>query len=107
MEVADEAINLSKLKKNNQTQEHEEIINHLYQLLEYIKNGYKFYLLDLYDLNKFLKINLDIKLTRKIQKQINFALETKSKLINEFEIFTKILKIWQKICRKTTKLKKF
>ena len=77
--------NLSKLRKKNQAQEREELIDHLYRTLYYVKGDYKNYLFDLYDLKNFLKLNLDIKLKKKIQNQIDVALKTKSMLRKEFE----------------------
>ena len=76
---------ISKLRKKNQTEERAELISHLNRLLEYIELNFSEYLANLDDLKFILKYNKDIKINSKTQKQIDEALQTKSKIINEFE----------------------
>lgn len=75
---------LSQTRKKHQTQEREELIKHLGRILQYIEQNYNEYLADLDDLKCLLKYNNDVNISNKVQKQVKAALQTKSKIINEF-----------------------
>jgi len=83
---------LSKTRKKNQTQEREELIKRINKILEHIELNYGDYIANLGDLKRVLKYNKDVKLSNKTQKQIKIALESKSKIINEFETIYKNFK---------------
>ena len=77
-------ISLSEKRKNSQSEERKEIVKHLFTFLNQIKSNYKFYLLELYDLRKLIK-DANIYYKPKTKKQIYEALNTKSKIQQDFE----------------------
>lgn len=80
---------LSITRKKSETKNREELVCHLFRILDYIESSLDTYDYDYVDLCQLIKINPEMNLTTKINKQVSYALSTKSELKKQFEIIYK------------------
>lgn len=77
--------NLSHSRRKDQAEERENFVEHLFRILSYIDNSFDFYFYDLFDLIKLLENHPELKLNKKTNQQVSYALSTKGLIRKEYE----------------------
>lgn len=76
---------LSETRKTSQTHERIVLCDRIMKTLKIIEDKYELYMLEYYDLDKYLKESSDLQTKNKIIEKANLALHTKVEIREDFE----------------------